>query len=112
MHSVVGASGLRMRDRSALETKSATSSSAFSRSGSSCSRDFDLESGLRSLMTTRAADVALSRAVVAPIGASWNASVASAKRQHSVARSAQGERMVLGFRSSSARRAGRGSLFL
>ena len=86
MHSVVGASGLRMRDRSALETKSATSSRAFSRSGSSCSRDLDLESG--SLMTTRAAVVALNREVVAPGGASWNASVASAKRQHSDARSA------------------------
>ena len=108
MHSAEGASGLRMRDRSALEMKSATSSSAASRSGSSCSRVLDLESGC--LMTRRAADLALSRAVVAPGGASWNgravaapggaswnASVANANMQHRAARSEPGEPIKSGL---------------
>ena len=112
MHSAEGASGLRMRDRSALEMKSATSSSAASRSGSSCSRVLDLESGC--LTTRRAADLALSRAVVAPGGASWNgravvvpggaswnASVASANMQHRAARSEPGEPISSGWCSVS-----------
>ena len=48
-------------------------------------------------MTTRAADVALSWEVVAPGGASWNASVARANMQHRAARSEPGEPISSGL---------------